>query len=76
MYLQSTEREVTIRKKRDGANDGSVQCQNCLQRGHWTYQCKNSSVYNKRPSRSAVVQNPDLASGSYRQDVPPPELPR
>ena len=61
MYLQSTEKQVTIRRsEREYAlfyrvkvvtwtkfnwqcsNMDSVQCQNCLLFGHWTYMCKNS----------------------------------
>ena len=30
----------------------NVTCQKCLQKGHWTYECKNSRKYVHRSSRS------------------------
>jgi len=30
----------------------TVQCQKCLEKGHWTYECKNEKKYLYRPSRT------------------------
>lgn len=37
---------------------GNQVCQKCLQRGHWTYECKNEAVYKPRPSRTQQLKNP------------------
>ncbi|KAG8959260.1 hypothetical protein FRC03_008215 [Tulasnella sp. 419] len=39
----------------------STQCQKCLQRGHFTYQCTFKRPYKTRPSRTQLLENPDLA---------------
>ncbi|KAG9254580.1 zinc knuckle-domain-containing protein [Emericellopsis atlantica] len=42
----------------------SVQCQKCLKRGHYSYECKASAQerpYVSRPSRSQQLRNPKLA---------------
>ncbi|RKP38842.1 zinc knuckle-domain-containing protein, partial [Dimargaris cristalligena] len=33
----------------------TLQCQKCLEQGHWTYQCKGTKVYQARPSRTAQI---------------------
>ena len=38
----------------------SMKCQKCLKEGHWTYECRNERVYKYRPSRTAVLKNPEL----------------
>ncbi|KAF4507968.1 hypothetical protein G6O67_004410 [Ophiocordyceps sinensis] len=41
----------------------SVQCQKCLERGHYSYECKasaNERPYVSRPSRSQQLRNPKL----------------
>lgn len=52
-----------------------MQCQKCLEIGHWTYQCKNQRVYNARPSRTAILNSDelkqDLVSRGYNAAVPP-----
>lgn len=35
-------------------------CQKCLQSGHWTADCPNKPVYKSRPSRTALLKNPQL----------------
>lgn len=37
-------------------------CQKCLQSGHWTADCPNKPVYKSRPSRTALLKNPQLQS--------------
>ncbi len=35
---------------------GSQQCQKCHKFGHWTFECKNSSSYLYRPSRTTLFK--------------------
>lgn len=37
---------------RQGGASSDVVCQKCLEKGHWTYQCKNEAAYRTRPSRT------------------------
>ncbi|PHZ17416.1 uncharacterized protein RHIMIDRAFT_288317 [Rhizopus microsporus ATCC 52813] len=39
-------------------SSASVQCQKCLERGHWTYQCKKDRSYRSRPSRTQQLKKP------------------
>lgn len=39
---------------------GSAFCQNCLQPGHWTHQCKNEKVYVSRPTRTQQMKDPKV----------------
>src|SRR3990167_2126581 len=48
-------------------------CQNCFQFGHWTSQCKNEAVYLKRPSRSKLLQKPNLREKLIPTGAPPPD---
>ncbi|PJF19329.1 hypothetical protein PSACC_00821 [Paramicrosporidium saccamoebae] len=32
----------------------------CLKPGHWTFDCKNERTYRPRPSRTALLANPEL----------------
>ncbi|KAH7026292.1 zinc knuckle-domain-containing protein [Microdochium trichocladiopsis] len=52
----------------------SVQCQKCLKRGHYTYECKASAQerpYVPRPSRTQQLFNPKLAP-KLTNEAPPP----
>jgi hypothetical protein len=44
------------KQQQDTAN---VQCQKCLQYGHWTYMCRNERVFMSRPSRTYKINHPD-----------------
>ncbi len=35
---------------------GTQQCQKCLKFGHWTFECKNTSAYLYRPSRTTLFK--------------------
>jgi hypothetical protein len=35
---------------------GNAQCQKCLEKGHWTYQCTRKRKYIERPSRMQVLE--------------------
>ncbi|CUA69026.1 hypothetical protein RSOLAG22IIIB_08278 [Rhizoctonia solani] len=48
-------------------------CQKCLKRGHFIYQCKSTQPYKARPSRSQLLEKPDLAR--KRGDKPSVEVP-
>ena len=37
------------------------QCQKCFRSGHWTFECKNQKAYLYRPSRTAVLKQPQIA---------------
>ena len=52
-----------FRKPRSGAGTAAAAnavCQRCLQKGHFTFQCKNQAVYNVRPSRTQQLLNPKV----------------
>ena len=34
----------------------NVQCQKCLEKGHWTYQCTGKRKYVYRPSRTKELK--------------------
>lgn len=40
--------------------NAGAKCQKCLQAGHWTYDCPNQRTYRPRPTRSALLANPEL----------------
>lgn len=40
--------------------NAGAKCQKCLQAGHWTYDCPNQRAYRPRPTRSALLANPNL----------------
>lgn len=40
--------------------DPNAKCQKCLQKGHWTSDCKNERVYTSRPTRTTLLKNPSL----------------
>lgn len=40
--------------------DPNAKCQKCLQKGHWTSDCKGERVYISRPFRTALLKNPSL----------------
>jgi hypothetical protein len=74
MYAGSTEGAVSLqsRRRRHGGRDGpdasNVRCQNCLQMGHWSYQCRAEKAYASRPSRTKQM-------GMVRESIPmlPPD---
>ncbi|KAL7945648.1 zinc knuckle domain-containing protein [Trichoderma barbatum] len=52
----------------------NVQCQKCLKRGHYSYECKSSTQerpYVSRPSRSQQLRNPKLVP-KLASDTPNP----
>eukprot|EP00891_Asterochloris_glomerata_P000387 jgi/Astpho2/387/Aster-x0437 len=58
--IHMTER---FRKPRSGAGTAAAAnavCQRCLQKGHFTFQCKNQAVYHVRPSRTQQLLNPKV----------------
>ncbi len=44
-----------------GGGNAGVVCQRCLQQGHWTYECKNAPVYQKRPTRTQQLMQPKVS---------------
>ncbi|CAF0996935.1 unnamed protein product [Didymodactylos carnosus] len=36
--------------------NGVIQCQKCLEKGHWTYQCTKKRKYTERPSRTQILE--------------------
>lgn len=54
----------------------SVQCQKCLKRGHYSYECKASAQerpYVARPSRSQQLRNPRLQPKLANTSLEPAE---
>ena len=54
------------RAQRPGGGGGGASaptCQKCLQRGHYTYECKNEATYLARPSRTQQLKNPKVRGG-------------
>jgi hypothetical protein len=37
-------------------DNSNAQCQKCLEKGHWTYQCTRKRKYVERPSRTQVLE--------------------
>ncbi|PHH64115.1 hypothetical protein CDD81_4990 [Ophiocordyceps australis] len=53
-----------------------VQCQKCLKRGHYSYECKASTQerpYAARPSRTQQLQNPKLVPKLTNEALEPLE---
>ena len=48
-----------------------MQCQKCLQMGHWTYECKNQKAYVQRESRSKALSC--AREPVFSLDLPPGE---
>ena len=46
------------------------QCQNCLEFGHYTYECTKDQKYLYRPSRTMVYHNPELADDVKELKMP------
>jgi hypothetical protein len=44
---------LLFRGEQDSVN---AQCQKCLEKGHWTYQCTRKRKYVERPSRTQVLE--------------------
>ncbi|CAM9485545.1 unnamed protein product, partial [Hapterophycus canaliculatus] len=58
MYATSSDAiQGVFRKKQAEAKN--MQCQKCLQIGHWTYECKGKAAYKARVSRTKILENPD-----------------
>ncbi|KLO05579.1 hypothetical protein SCHPADRAFT_720442 [Schizopora paradoxa] len=53
----------------------STICQKCLQKGHYTYQCKGSRPYVSRPSRTQMLENPKLLDKLKKEGKPSVEVP-
>ncbi|RKK19917.1 hypothetical protein BFJ63_vAg10701 [Fusarium oxysporum f. sp. narcissi] len=54
----------------------SVQCQKCLKRGHYSYECKATAQerpYVSRPSRSQQFRNPKLVPKLTNETLNPLE---
>lgn len=51
-------KQKTTSWKRPAGDSSSVVCQKCLQKGHWTYECKNEAAYRSRPSRTKELLRP------------------
>ena len=49
-------------------------CQKCYQHGHWTFECPNERGYLYRPSRTAVIKNPELKVEPEADTEPIPKL--
>ncbi len=43
----------SFRHEQDSSN---AQCQKCLEKGHWTYQCTRKRKYVERPSRTQLLE--------------------
>jgi hypothetical protein len=37
-------------------DSNNAQCQKCLEKGHWTYQCTRKRKYIERPSRTQLLE--------------------
>mmetsp|Transcript_60986 Transcript_60986/g.172413 ORF Transcript_60986/g.172413 Transcript_60986/m.172413 type:complete len:582 (-) Transcript_60986:123-1868(-) len=47
-----------------------VTCQKCLAPGHWTYECKGSSTYQVRPSRTKQLKVKKLRQAFMEEEAP------
>jgi len=53
----ATVAEVQARRRSAVSAAAAVQCQRCLQHGHYTYECRGERVYVARVSRSEQLAN-------------------
>jgi len=53
----------------------STICQKCLEKGHFTFQCKGSRPYVSRPSRTQMLENPKLVDKLRKEGKPSVEVP-
>ncbi|KAF8822680.1 hypothetical protein IE077_003149 [Cardiosporidium cionae] len=72
---QNILKKMVLDQRRTNKLRAGAQCQKCYQRGHWTFECKNSQVYLVRPSRSQILKNPKLQPPAFDEDDIP-EIPR
>ena len=47
---------MIIKKYLEKEKEGKQQCQNCLEFGHWTYECSRPQTYVYRPSRTKLFK--------------------
>ena len=47
---------MIIKKYLEKEKEGKQQCQNCLEFGHWTYECTRPQTYVYRPSRTKLFK--------------------
>ena len=59
-----------LKRKSDDKAAVAAQCQKCLEKGHWTFECKNEGVYLKRVSRTKQLINPKLRQ-PFNKEKPP-----
>ena len=51
---------MIIKKYLEKEKEGKQQCQNCLEFGHWTYECTRPQTYVYRPSRTKLFKQNKL----------------
>jgi hypothetical protein len=49
-------KNMLINLIRQNVNVETVQCQKCLEKGHWTYECTGKRKYSERPSRTKLLK--------------------
>ena len=59
-----------LKTNKDLKRSSTYQCQKCLGRGHWTYECTKDNKYLYRPSRTMVYNNPELADDQEDLKMP------
>ena len=59
MGTWNTQQQMNSNRNRPGGSASSAVCQKCLQKGHWTYECKNEAAYRTRPSRTKELLRPN-----------------
>ncbi|UJR22244.1 hypothetical protein I4U23_025305 [Adineta vaga] len=55
MYSVPPRKPRALMRERNDKDIGNAQCQKCLEKGHWTYQCTRKRKYVERPSRTQVL---------------------
>lgn len=53
---------------------GTYTCQKCLQKGHYTYECKGKRKYLYRPSRTKMFKKKQKLDMIEAQKNPPPPI--
>lgn len=53
---------------REEEKSTNAQCQKCLEKGHWTYECTRKRKYVERPSRTQMLEKRIKQIQKQRED--------
>ncbi|CAF3716051.1 unnamed protein product [Rotaria sp. Silwood1] len=56
MYSVTPRKPRALMRERVEQESVNAQCQKCLEKGHWTYECTRKRKYVERPSRTQLLE--------------------